>query len=164
MEENWVNGKITRRISIRKDCFMRTFIKWGLTAAPFLYMALIWFMSSNPDDMIIQMEHDRFDRIFKESLHLIEFAILYILFVFALLVHNRLTYMASFIAAMLAGFYGLTDEIHQSFVPYRSATLIDAAKDLLGVAVCLLIVNRTYFKNKAHPIARGMEWVRMKVK
>ncbi|WP_421382050.1 VanZ family protein [Bacillus salacetis] len=142
---------------------MRKFIKWGLTTAPFLYMGLIWFMSGNPDDMIIKMEHDRFDRIFKESLHLIEFAILYVLFILALLVHNRLTYMASFIAAMVAGFYGLTDEIHQSFVPYRSATLIDAAKDLFGVAVCLLIVNRTYFRNKKHPLARGMEWLRMKL-
>ena len=142
---------------------MSKLIKWGLTVAPFLYMALIWYMSSNPDDMIIRMEHDQFDRIFKESLHLIEFAILYVLFVLALLAHNRLTYTASFIAAMVAGFYGLTDEIHQSFVPYRSATLIDAVKDLLGVAVCLAIVNRTYFKNKTHPISRGMEWFRVKM-
>jgi VanZ family protein len=140
---------------------MKKIIKWGLTAAPFLYMVLIWYMSSNPDDMILKMEHDRFDRFFKESLHLIEFAILYVLFILALLAHDRLTYMASFLAAMFAGFYGLTDEIHQSFVPYRSATIIDAAKDLLGVAVCLLIVNRTYFRKKTHLIARGMEWLRL---
>ncbi|WP_456273069.1 VanZ family protein [Bacillus sp. AK031] len=142
---------------------MRKLIKWALTAAPFLYMMLIWYMSSNPDDMVISMQDEWFDRTFKESLHLIEFAILYVLFVLALLAHGRLTYAASFLAAMIAGFYGLTDEIHQSFVPYRSATLIDAAKDLLGVAVCLLIVNRTYFGKKTHVIARGMDWVRVKL-
>ncbi|WP_409252236.1 VanZ family protein [Bacillus sp. SCS-153A] len=142
---------------------MSTIIKWGLTVAPFLYMALIWYMSGNPDDMIIKMKHDQFDRIFKESLHLVEFAILYVLFILALLAHGRLTYTASVIAAIVAGFYGLTDEIHQSFVPYRSATLIDAVKDLTGVAVCLVIVNRTYFKDKTHPVTRGMEWLQAKL-
>ncbi|TYS17882.1 hypothetical protein FZC78_08545 [Rossellomorea vietnamensis] len=142
---------------------MLRIVKWALTAAPFIYMALIWFMSSNPADMVIKMDDEWFDRTFKESLHLVEFAILYVLFILALLAHDRLTYAASFAAALAAGFYGLTDEIHQSFVPYRSATLIDAAKDLFGVAVCLLIVNRTYFRNKNHAIARGMEKVRVKL-
>jgi VanZ family protein len=48
---------------------------------------------------------------------------------------------ASLLALILACFYALSDEWHQSFVPGRSASLSDAAIDAIG-AVCACIVQR----------------------
>ncbi|WRP06413.1 VanZ family protein [Rossellomorea aquimaris] len=136
---------------------MKKSLTYVLTAAPFLYMILIWIMSSNPDDAVIRFPDNQLDRFIKESLHLIEFGILYGLFVVALLAHGKLRFTLNFTVALVAIFYGFVDEIHQSFVPYRSATMIDAAKDLIGVTVLFWIVNRTYFKNPDHALTRKMK-------
>ena len=138
---------------------MRILLKFALTAAPFLYMILIWIMSSNPDDAVIRFPNDTWDRFIKESLHLIEFAILYGLFVLALLAHGKLRYTLNFAVALIAIFYGFIDEIHQSFVPSRSSTMIDAAKDLLGVTILFWIVNRTYFKKTHHFLTKCMKGI-----
>jgi VanZ family protein len=37
-------------------------------------------------------------------------------------------------AVAIAGFYGVTDEVHQSFVPQREADVLDVLADLLGAA------------------------------
>ncbi|MFC7786701.1 MULTISPECIES: VanZ family protein [unclassified Rossellomorea] len=136
---------------------MKKLLKYVLTAAPFLYMILIWILSSNPDDAVIRFPDNQLDRFIKESLHLIEFGILYGLFVIALLAHGKLRFTLNFTVALISIFYGFVDEIHQSFVPYRSATLIDAAKDLIGVTVLFWIVNRTYFKKADHPLTKKMK-------
>lgn len=136
---------------------MRKLLRYVLTAAPFVYMILIWMLSSNPDDAVIRFPDNQLDRFIKESLHLIEFGILYGLFVVALLAHGKLRFTLNFTVALIAIFYGFVDEIHQSFVPYRSATLIDAAKDLIGVTVLFWIVNRTYFKNPDHGLTKKMK-------
>ncbi|PLT31847.1 hypothetical protein CUU66_00715 [Peribacillus deserti] len=105
-------------------------------------MGLIWFMSSNPDDMVVQLNSSKVDAYFKESLHLIEFAILYVLFAAALKVHGRLTPALNIAAAAAACLNGVLDEIHQSFVPSRSSSLIDVAKDIIGVTVAYWIISK----------------------
>ncbi|PFA68206.1 hypothetical protein CN378_08880 [Bacillus sp. AFS015802] len=136
---------------------MKKLFTYVLTAAPFIYMILIWIMSSNPDDAVIRFPDDGMDRFIKESLHLVEFGILYGLFVLALLAHGRLRFTLNFTVALISIFYGFVDEIHQSFVPYRSSTMIDAAKDLIGVTVLFWIVNRTYFRNPDHTVTKMMK-------
>jgi VanZ family protein len=138
---------------------VKLIFKFSLTAAPFLYMMLIWILSSNPDDAVIRFPDNTLDRFIKESLHLIEFAILYGLFVLALLVNGLLRYSLNITAALIAIFYGFVDEIHQSFIPYRSATMIDAVKDLIGVTVLFWILNRTYFRNPDHGMTKYMKKV-----
>jgi VanZ family protein len=118
-----------------------------MTILPLLYMVLIWILSSNPSDAIVDTKLS-FDHLLKESLHLIEFAILYWLLAFAFLSHNKWSEKTSLIAAIIAILYGLTDEIHQSFVPYRSATVIDFIKDTIGVVVSYLIAKRIYFNKR----------------
>lgn len=115
-----------------------------LTLLPILYMSLIWTLSSFPADAIVDTQLS-FDALVKESLHLIEFAILYWLIVFAFMAHGKWTEKASMIAAVISILYGLTDEIHQSFVPARSATVIDFVKDTIGVAVSYWIAKRKFF-------------------
>ncbi|WP_121663854.1 VanZ family protein [Metabacillus litoralis] len=115
------------------------------TLLPLLYMALIWTLSSFPADAIVNTPFS-FDTLLKESLHLIEFAILYWLIAFAFMAHGRWTERTSLIAAAIAILYGLTDEIHQSFVPARSATVIDFVKDTIGVLVSYYIAKKKFFK------------------
>lgn len=119
--------------------------KLVFTLLPILYMILIWVLSSNPADAIVNTPFS-FDSLLKESLHLIEFAILYWLIALACMVNGKWTERASMIAASIAILYGLTDEIHQSFVPARSATVIDFVKDTIGVGVSYLIARKLFSK------------------
>lgn len=106
------------------------YVAWFL---PFLYMVFIWILSSLPSNAVVELPNSQFDRIWKESMHLVEFAILYVLFVVALAASGKLTPKTSLLVAIISALYGVTDEIHQYFVPYRSATVIDVVKDWIGV-------------------------------
>jgi VanZ family protein len=119
-----------------------------LWVLPIIYMAMIWTMSSLPDDTFVELPDSSTDRFIKESLHLVEFAILYLLFAVAAFFNHKLTPSLNLIFAVLAGLYGISDEIHQSFVPARSATLIDAIKDITGVVVCYYIITKRLHRVK----------------
>ncbi|MBT2615025.1 MULTISPECIES: VanZ family protein [unclassified Bacillus (in: firmicutes)] len=127
---------------------MKKAFKIVLTLLPFLYMIAIWIMSSNPDDMILDLPSSSSDRFIKEALHLVEFALLYILFVSALAAHQKLRSGLSLLSALVACLYGVMDEYHQSFVPYRSSSLIDVIKDIIGVAAVYFHVQYHYFKRE----------------
>lgn len=130
------------------DYLMEKWMKRIIPVLPFLYMAAIWMMSGLPADAIVELPDSYWDRFIKESLHLVEFAILYMLFAAALAVNRKLTPAFSLLAAVAAGFYGIVDEIHQSFVPYRSATFIDVVKDLIGVGAAYAHVRFHFFKRE----------------
>lgn len=118
-----------------------------VTVLPLVYIIAIWVMSSLPDDVIMDLPSSTTDRFIKEALHLVEFAILYVLFVVALAANHTLTSRLSLVVAIIAALYGIIDEVHQSFVPYRSATLIDVAKDIIGVLAVYFHVQYHYFKH-----------------
>lgn len=132
-------------------------------AAPVVYMIAIWIMSGLPHDTIMNLPNNTVDRFLKEALHLVEFAILYVLIIYAFLANGRLTPFISLAAALFSSFYGLADEIHQAFVPYRSATLIDAIKDITGIFIAFTMVKYMYFEKNSR-IGRWMavfsEWAR----
>ncbi|EIJ80336.1 hypothetical protein PB1_08242 [Bacillus methanolicus PB1] len=123
-------------------------VGWLIRILPFAYMVLIWNLSSMPDDAVIELPFSSLDRFIKESLHLVEFAILYVLFVIAFLTTGRFTVKRNLFCLVIACLFGITDEIHQSFVPYRSATIIDGVKDITGVSVFYYFVYQAYFKNR----------------
>lgn len=106
-------------------------------------MSLIWFLSSYPSNAVIDTGLS-FDNTLKESLHIVEFAVLYCLCILALLTWRKLTPKTNFIVAMMSVFYGLSDELHQFFIPSRSCTLVDFLKDLTGVLVAWLIIRRAF--------------------
>lgn len=83
---------------------------------------------------------------FLESLHLVEFAFLYVLIVLAFQVHNRFSKATNLMAALFASFYGLTDEIHQLFVDGRSFTINDLIKDWCGVWIAYFVVKLKYLR------------------
>jgi VanZ family protein len=115
---------------------------------PVLYMMAVWHMSGRPQNAYVELPNLSVDRFIKESLHLVEFAILYLLFVMAARYNGQLTARSNLIFAVVSGLYGLTDEIHQAFVPYRSATLIDFIKDITGVTIAYLIIRRRQQRHK----------------
>ena len=129
--------KILRSMSI-------LFIKWFFRVLPAAYMVAIWIMSSMPANALVELPVLSVDRFIKESLHLVEFAILYGLLVLAMLTTEKFTPTASIICALFAGMYGILDEVHQSFFPYRSATIIDVVKDWIGVGVCWYLVRKAF--------------------
>ena len=46
---------------------------------------------------------------------------------------------AALMSVLWCGLYGISDEIHQMFVPGRSAEVLDAAADLLGAVAGVLL-------------------------
>ena len=119
-------------------------LKWLFRILPIIYMVAIWVMSSMSSDAIVELPDSTWDGAIKESLHLVEFGILYLLLALALLTMRELNSTINMILMLISCLYGLTDEIHQSFVPYRSATIIDLVKDVIGVLVASWVLYGAY--------------------
>ena len=113
--------------------FKRYLIYIFLQILPLLYMGCIWYLSGRPSDAVIVLGF--YDAMIKESLHLVEFAILYGLVVLALLARSELSPAGTRLAVMISVVYAFVDEFHQFFIPSRSASLVDLLKDTLGIAV-----------------------------
>jgi VanZ family protein len=137
-------------------------MKWIFRLLPLLYMAAIWIQSSLPSDHFVELPDSQLDHTIKESLHLIEFAILYVLLVLALLTWRGRNFSSGWnlACALFAAFYGISDEIHQSFYPYRSASLFDLVKDFTGILVCYYFISGALFRGKFGGLARVLGRVR----
>jgi VanZ family protein len=143
---------------------MKKVLVWFLRILPLFYMAAIWIMSSNPADALVELPNQGVDRFIKESLHLVEFGILYVLLVLAALSTGGFTPLMSFAFMGIATLYGLVDEIHQSFVPYRSATVIDFIKDVIGVLVASHFIHHAYFSGKFERLGRVLRRIEERVR
>ena len=137
------------------------FLKYVLRLLPFAYMAAIWIMSSLPSNHFVELPDSEIDHFIKESLHLIEFAILYVLLVLAFLTRRGpFTMGLNVLCAIIAGLYGLTDEIHQSFYAYRSASWFDLVKDVTGIVVCFYFIRVALFKGRFERLGKALGFVR----
>ena len=132
--------------------FMRYLVYMVLQILPLLYMGCIWYLSGRPSDSVIVLGF--YDAMIKESLHLVEFAILYCLVVLALLAKSELSPSGTRLAVIISIVYAFMDEFHQFFIPSRSASLVDLLKDTMGIAVAWYLINRAYFKNKNSRIGK----------
>lgn len=94
------------------------------------YMALIFFLSSQPAPEMVGDWPTWFGI---KSIHLLEYAFLAALLSFGF---DRGTGMtpgyAQALVVLLTGLYGVSDEFHQSFNPYRTALVLDAVTDFLA--------------------------------
>jgi len=75
------------------------------------------------------------DFIFKKSTHIFFYGILTILIYRALVGEGISKEKAIFWSILLAFLYGVTDEIHQSFVPGREARVRDLGFDTIGAFI-----------------------------
>jgi polysaccharide biosynthesis protein VpsQ len=111
-------------------------------------MVLIWLQSSyfNPeelyytsltlDPLIVLLAG-----LLLESLHLIEFGILYILIILFQLSFGSLNRRKEVAAIILSFLYSVTDEVHQLFVPFRSFSVGDLIKNFIGILLMWMLVR-----------------------
>ncbi|MDB5037790.1 MAG: putative rane protein [Bacteriovoracaceae bacterium] len=90
------------------------------------------------------MEH--LHAIIRKCGHITEYAILASLLFRALTIVSQESSEKQFkvkiaIAFLLSAFYAMSDEFHQSFIPSRTASLIDVSIDCFGAFLALLIIG-----------------------
>ena len=86
---------------------------------------------------------------FDKLLHFMAFACLGALFFRAfrtLRIKNNLNLILT-LSILLSSLYGITDEIHQHFVPYRNAEVLDALLDMLGSVFGVFVYQFLVAKN-----------------
>lgn len=104
-------------------------ITWGITLT---YMSIIFFLSSIPyPPQPLPLES--YAPVIE---HIIEYAVLGFLLSVAIKTRNeKMQRWAIFWAIMMATIYGITDEIHQLFVPGRTASFFDALMNCIGAVM-----------------------------
>ena len=111
----------------------RSLIYWGPAV---LYAGAIFFLSaqSHPEDKLpLFLLRDVSDKI----LHVVEYGILSLLCyrAFRWAAGPAVARQAVVLAIMTASVYGLTDEVHQAFVPLREASWQDWLADTIGAVL-----------------------------
>lgn len=91
--------------------------------------------------------------LFFKSLHIIEYAVLMLLNVMALIKNEpaiplRRALRVSFAAAII---YAISDEVHQTFVPTRTGKLQDVLIDSLGIGSVYWLLSRYAYTQKGTP-------------
>ena len=95
-----------------------------------LYMGVIFILSSQ-SQLPVPYDFPESDKVF----HLLLYSPLGFIIAYALSRSTRGAKHLIFLAAFLAFLYGLTDEIHQHFVPGRSASALDLMADGMGAVI-----------------------------
>ena len=122
---------------------------------PIVYMIIIWLQSShfNPESIYTLSEQVNKGILYIfglgfELFHLFQFGILYFLLVVAYLTFEKLTINVETILIIISLTYGMIDEMHQMFVPFRSFSFGDLFKDSIGVFVAAYFIHKSYFRDK----------------
>jgi VanZ family protein len=130
---------------------MQFITRFFLRILPILYMLFIWLQSSkfNPSSLegfSYQISKPVFITIgiTLEMAHLLEFGLLYLFIVIAFLSFGPLNKLKTYIALSISMLYGIVDEIHQYYIPFRSASVDDLLKNFIGVILIWFIIHRSY--------------------
>ncbi len=124
-----------------------------------LWASVIFVFSSRPSIPTSQIFWQDF--ILKKTAHVIIFGI------FCSLVYRAINKSllkqkyAGYLSVILTFFYGVTDEIHQSFTPGRDATLRDVLIDTFGGILAMYVIMRLLPKSpeKIQWIAKKLDLV-----
>ncbi|WNB92473.1 VanZ family protein [Bacillus sp. NEB1478] len=133
---------------------------------PIFYMWFIWLQSSyfNPESIYtLAINVDKrvllLLGIILEAGHLFEFGILYMLLILMLLSFGLLTHNKEIFCFLIALIYGIIDEFHQIFVPFRSFSLFDLIKNAIGILVVWYIIHRSYFVKIKSKLGRKLKYM-----
>lgn len=124
----------------RRD--VATFMRyWAPVCA---YAGLIFYLSSQP-----QPEQDlpSFVRYFSDkTLHVFEYGVLGALLYRAFRSGAPDAWRSDAVplAILLASLYGVSDEVHQAFVPFRESSWLDAVADAVGAVVGTFTMHRLW--------------------
>jgi VanZ family protein len=102
-------------------------------------MGLIFYLSSLPGNTLVMPEMLSFDKL----LHAFAYGVLAAAALFAVPVElrrrkPRLIFLSVVFFCLL---YGISDEIHQLFVPFRSSSCLDILADTAGAAIAVLLLQ-----------------------
>ncbi len=131
---------------------MLTFIRyWGPVCA---YAGIIFYLSSlsHPEEHLPIVS-----RFSDKVLHAIEYAVFGALCFWALQGTLNISWRrwAMPMAIALASFYGMTDEFHQSFVPFRYSHVLDWVADTVGAGLGVLLMQRVLNFRPADSISQA---------
>ena len=104
-----------------------------------LFMGIIFYYSSQPYPPVVNLEHGA------SYEHILEYLILSFL-LYRGFINSKYKNIAFILAILIAIVYGVSDEMHQYFVPGRNFDFIDMSLDALGA--CLILPIRFLKKNK----------------
>ena len=117
----------------RQDTMTQVLWYWVPAA---LYAALIFFLSaqSHPED---ELPSFLFKEVSDKVLHAVEYGILAVLCyrAFRWAAGPAIARQAVVLAILTASVYGITDEVHQAFVPLRESSWQDWLADTIGAAI-----------------------------
>lgn len=126
-----------------------------LRVLPIIYMILVWIQSSyfNPEVIEPIASKVSYEMIIifgvaLELFHFIQFGILYLLWIIAFLTFRDLNPKIEFVVLLFSIGYGVIDEIHQLFVPFRSFSVTDLIKNFIGVWGAWFLVHKKYYYKK----------------
>jgi VanZ family protein len=105
---------------------------------PFVLMAVIFFLSAQPD---LNSGLGTIDLIGRKIIHMSEYALLCLLWWRALRTVTPPRRALAF-AFLLAVAYAVSDEIHQLSVQGRHGSPVDVAIDATGAAIAVLLIRR----------------------
>jgi len=110
-----------------------------------LWMILIFYFSSQQKISVSPTFILNF--ILFKSLHVIEYAILFALWCWAIANKKNFftqeTYLWAGITTLM---YAVFDEIHQTFIPTREGTMRDVAIDGIGIIIMYMFINQKNIK------------------
>lgn len=118
---------------------------------PMLVMAVIFYFSSRSS--LPQAKGEWLDALIKKLMHVGEYTLLFLLLVRAWR-QSLPTERALWAALLTTAMYGVSDEVHQSFVPRRHANWYDVAIDVaLPLLLCALWYVRRLWRTRDNDLA-----------
>jgi len=105
-----------------------------------LWMGLIFWFSSR--SVLLTIESDAGEKLFYKSAHIFVYALLAWLWWRAISPQRAVNWATILAAVGLSALYGISDEIHQLFVPGRHGQVADVLFDTSGALAMMLIVRR----------------------
>jgi VanZ family protein len=112
------------------------------------YAALIFYLSSlpHPEERFPEF---LFKKVGDKLLHLVEYGVLGVCCyrAFRWAAGATAARHAIVLAIVASSFYGMTDEIHQAFVPFRESSWLDWVADTIGATMGAIGSNRVSGRN-----------------
>lgn len=121
---------------------MSRLLKWiFFWLPPIIWMNLIFLLSSKTRIGVSEVQ--LFNFIIFKTLHIIEYAILYLLLFrgFYLSINKKPTSKTYVMAFVIAVLYASSDEIHQAFIPTREGTIRDIFIDTIGISIMYILIK-----------------------
>lgn len=126
-----------------KKFLNKTQIIFSAYAPPIIWAGLIFFLSAQ--STLPGASYPLLDYIFKQGAHVFVYAVLHFLVWRAIKITSSPSHGQAklfLLPIFLAAIYAFTDELHQSFIPGREATLTDIGFDLAGIAISHYLTHR----------------------